>query len=288
MNDMITTNQRANLPWSMEETIVAFNVYCKIPFKESSQFHPLIIEYAALLGRSAASLNMKVGNFGRLDPTLQAEGIVGLRHGSKIEEEVWQEFMTNPDEMAIKCEEIVDKLRHEQEITIDNNLLNKQPNEKEHKDTDKQRLNADEEILNNLPSGEEYTTTRKERMGQEFFRSAVLSSYNNHCCVSGIGNTELLDACHVLDWATNKENRTNPQNGLCLNVFFHRAYDKFLFAITPDYEIVISDKMIDNTEDERMRTSLIELKGKQITLPDRFLPKKEFLEEHYSSYIHNQ
>jgi len=101
MNDMITTNQRANLPWSMEETIVAFNVYCKIPFKESSQFHPLIIEYAALLGRSAASLNMKVGNIGRLDPTLQAQGIVGLRHGSKIEKEVWQEFMTNPDEMAI-------------------------------------------------------------------------------------------------------------------------------------------------------------------------------------------
>lgn len=29
--------------WSREETIVAFNVYCKIPFKNSSKENPIII-----------------------------------------------------------------------------------------------------------------------------------------------------------------------------------------------------------------------------------------------------
>jgi putative restriction endonuclease len=75
--------------WTKEETIVAFNVYCKVPFKKSSKSNPTIIKYANIIGRSPSSLNMKVGNFGRLDPELKRQGIVGLSHGSKFEDEVW-------------------------------------------------------------------------------------------------------------------------------------------------------------------------------------------------------
>ena len=71
-------------PWSKEETIVAFNVYCKIPFKNSSKTHPTIIRYAKILGRSPSALNMKVGNIGRLDPDLKKQGISGLLHGAKM------------------------------------------------------------------------------------------------------------------------------------------------------------------------------------------------------------
>lgn len=46
--------------WTREETIVAFSVYCKIPFKSSSKTHPMIIKYANILGRSPSALNMKV------------------------------------------------------------------------------------------------------------------------------------------------------------------------------------------------------------------------------------
>ena len=38
--------------WTKEETIVAFNVYCKIPFKKSSKTNPAIIKYANIIGRS--------------------------------------------------------------------------------------------------------------------------------------------------------------------------------------------------------------------------------------------
>ncbi|MFT6203161.1 MAG: putative restriction endonuclease [Spirosomataceae bacterium] len=51
--------------WTREETIVAFNVYCNIPFKDSRASHPEIIKYAHIIGRSPSALNMKVGNFGR-------------------------------------------------------------------------------------------------------------------------------------------------------------------------------------------------------------------------------
>lgn len=42
--------------WTKEETIVAFNVYCKIPFKKSSKTNPTIIKYANIIGRSTKRL----------------------------------------------------------------------------------------------------------------------------------------------------------------------------------------------------------------------------------------
>ena len=95
--------------WTREETIVAFNVYCKIQFKSSSKNNPIIIKYANILGRSPSALNMKVGNFGRLDPELKKQGIVGLTHGSKLEEEVWDEFNGNWEKLAYESELLISK-----------------------------------------------------------------------------------------------------------------------------------------------------------------------------------
>lgn len=93
--------------WTKEETIVAFNVYCKIPFKNSSKSNPTVIKYAKILNRSPSALNMKIGNFGRLDPELQKKGISGLSNGSKLEEVVWNEFHGNWDELSFVSEKII-------------------------------------------------------------------------------------------------------------------------------------------------------------------------------------
>lgn len=42
--------------WTREETLLAFYVYSQIPFKESGQSHPLIIEYARIIGRTPAAV----------------------------------------------------------------------------------------------------------------------------------------------------------------------------------------------------------------------------------------
>jgi hypothetical protein len=57
--------------WTREETIVAFYVYCIIPFASSSKTNPIIIDYANMIGRSPSALNMKIGNIGRLDSELK-------------------------------------------------------------------------------------------------------------------------------------------------------------------------------------------------------------------------
>ena len=43
---------------------------------------------------------MKIGNFGRLDPTLKAKDITGLEHGSSAEEPIWKEFWGNLDKLS--------------------------------------------------------------------------------------------------------------------------------------------------------------------------------------------
>ena len=247
--------------WTREETIIAFNVYCKIPFKDCSKSHPMIVKYAKIIGRTPSALNMKVGNLGRLDPKLQARGIVGLGHGAKMEVEVWNEFYENPDNLAYESESLIAKFA-------------------------KRNIESVAGIdVSNLPEGKERLAIIKQRVNQAFFRSAVICSYDFKCCISGVGNSELLEACHIVDWSEDKVNRSNPENGLCLNSLFHKAYDKHLIAITPDYYIIISDKMIEKTEDEAFKDYLLGLQNKKLILPNRFYPNRDFLDYHYQKYL---
>lgn len=246
--------------WTREETIIAFNVYCKIPFKNCSKSHPMIIKYAKILGRSPSALNMKVGNIGRLDPDLRTQGIMGLRHGAKMEEEVWNEFYGNMDNLAYESEKLVAQ-------------FSKQSIEK--------TANVS---LDGLPYGIEREVVVKQRVNQSFFRSAVMSSYDFKCCISGVCVPEILEACHIVEWSQDPENRTNPKNGLCMNPFFHKAYDRHLMAITPDLDIIISDELFQNVEEEYFLNYLKEINGCKIQLPNKFLPQRDLLEHHYSEY----
>lgn len=160
--------------WTKEETIVAFNVYCKIPFTKSNKSHPLIIKYAHLIGRSPSALNMKIGNFGRLDPQLRRLGITGLANGSKLEEEVWREFNGNWEELAYKSEMLIAKFQNR-------------------KIEDIQELK-----IADFPEGKEKEAIIKARVNQNFFRSTILSSYNLKCCITGLSISDFLVASHIV------------------------------------------------------------------------------------------
>ncbi|MDY4584431.1 MAG: HNH endonuclease [Candidatus Onthomorpha sp.] len=124
----------------------------------------------------------------------------------------------------------------------------------------------------------------KQRVSQSFFRSAVMSSYNHHCCISGITLPSLLEACHIVAWSDDKLNRTNPKNGLCMNSFFHKAYDKHLLGISPDMKIVISEKLRTASCEQSFASYISNLNGKKILLPDKFLPQRELLAFRYDNF----
>lgn len=249
--------------WTREQLIMALNVYCKIPFKDVKEWHPIIKKYAPLIGRTPVALKMKIGNFGRFDPILKAKGIVGLSNGSKTEESVWNEFWNNSEKLAYESERLFAERAGktvEEYIDIDTHTI---------------------------PEGKEREVIVRQRVNQKFFREAVLTAYLNQCCITGISNTILLEACHISSWADDKSNRTNPKNGLCMNPLFHRAYDKFLISITPEYTIAISERMLNTIKDENFLSYLNHLQGRSFLMPEKFSPDKDLLAKHHEEYIHN-
>ncbi|MCI3936656.1 HNH endonuclease [Chryseobacterium aahli] len=245
--------------WTKEETIVAFNVYCKIPFKSSSKTNPAIIKYANIIGRSPSALNMKVGNFGRLDPELRKQGIVGLGNGSKLDEIVWNEFNGNWEKLAYESELLIAEFQNKKiEETIEMNIFE-------------------------FPLGIERETLIKQRVNQSFFRSTILSSYNLKCCITGLSISEFLVASHIKPWKVDEINRLNPHNGLCLNSIHDKAFDKGFITITPDYNIKVSKYFDDFNNDQAVASFFLKHDNQPINLPDRFLPSKEFLDWHYTN-----
>ena len=91
--------------WTRDEHILAFNLYCKIPFGRQHSRAPEIMDLAKLMGRSPGSVALKLNNFSRLDPELQARGIKGMAHGAKDEIDVTRAFrliLNNPQAAALQ------------------------------------------------------------------------------------------------------------------------------------------------------------------------------------------
>jgi len=246
--------------WTLDQTIIALNLYCKIPFNRVSSTHPDIIRIAKIIGRSPNSVKMKIGNFGSFDPELKKRGIVGLANASKLDKEVWDEFNLNWDKLAFESELLIA------------NLLN-QPIETS--------ANID---LNELPIGLERDAVIKRRVNQNFFRSTILSSYNLKCCITGLAIPDFLVASHIVPWAKDEKNRLNPHNGLCLNSIHDKAFDRGFMTITTDFRVKISSQITDLVNEKAINDLFLKYDNKPIILPDKFLPSLEFLEYH-TSYI---
>ena len=248
-----------NRKWTKDEAVLALALYCKIPFGKINKNHPQVIELAKLLGRTPASVSMKMGNFGRFDEELAKKGISGLSHGSALDKTVWDEYHLNMQALS----ETVAGIPYMQEL-----------------------MNDDSDI-GALPSGTTRTTTTQPRVNQGFFRNAVISAYNRKCCVTGLNVPSLLIASHIKPWKDSdpQTERTNPCNGLSLNSLHHDAFDNGVFTIDTDYRILVSKAAKERYSSEVFFDFFEKYEGKQITLPERFLPSKEMIEYHNSKLV---
>ena len=57
-----------------------------------------------------------------------------------------------------------------------------------------------EEEFSDIPLGKYRNIKMKQRVGQYFFRTAILNSYANRCCITGINEPKLLIASHIKPW----------------------------------------------------------------------------------------
>ena len=248
---------KRNPNWTENELKMAINVYCKIPFIKAHKLSPDIIKWAKIIGRSPGGLYTKICNFGHCDSGVQAKG---LSHTGNLAPIVWAEFEENPEKVIYESEQL---LAQRMGKTLEEYT---------------------EIRTEDLPEGKTREVVVRQRVNQRFFHNTVLSAYNYPCCITGISNSPLLEACHISSWSDDKRNRTNPKNGLCMNPLFHRAFDHFLFTVTPDYVIVVSDQMIETVTEITFRDYLTSINGKKIIMPEKFNPDKELLAIHYQKY----
>lgn len=201
--------------WTREQTIIAFNLYCKIPFNRVSSTHPEIVRISKVIERSPNSVKMKIGNFGSFDPELKRRGIVGLSNTSKLDEEIWNEFNGDWEKLAYESEILLSQLLNQPiEAILDNE--------------------TDDIELSKLPEGKEKQQIVKTRVNQNFFRKMILSSYDNKCCITRLSLPKLLVASHIIPWSEDIQNRMNPRNGLCLNALHDKAFDDGYMSISDE------------------------------------------------------
>ncbi len=244
--------------WSKEELILSFNLYLKLPFGKMHRSNPDIIRLANLIGRTPSSVAMRLTNFASIDPYHQARGVSGLPGGAKQCQPIWDEFATNRDDLLFESERILAELENQ---SIESKYA---------------------ESLRDISDlkGETKFREVKTRVNQSVFRQIILTNYVGKCSISGIDITELLIASHIVPWSVNENERLNPENGICLSVLYDKAFDKGYIGISTKHKILLSKALNKSAGKDFYSRFFSELNGAKIQLPERFLPKKEFLEYH--------
>jgi putative restriction endonuclease len=241
--------QKIRRKWTREELIITFNLYCKIEFSKINYKHPSIIFLSELLKRTPSAVAWKLVNFASLDAELTKRGIRGAVNCSKLDREIFHEFTTNWETLVEESEKLLQKFKINTEILKEETIESKE--------------------------GKDILRFVKTRSNQTFFRESVLSSYSSTCCLTGINIPQLLIASHIIPWSEDKANRLNPQNGLCLNSLHDKAFDKGFISFDENYRLILSSELR-----KKKNKYFLELEGKKMTLPKKFLPNLDFLKYH--------
>lgn len=245
--------------WTRQQLLVAFYLYCQMPFGKMHSRNPEIIRYAALVGRTPSALAMKLTNIASRDPSITSTGRKGLEGASAADKAMWAEMQADREGFTIEMQQAAQALGVAPEPIIDAFTES-----------------SDERV--------DYTGSNKiiqatTRVGQDFFRQSVLSAYKYQCCITGLSVPKLLVASHIVPWRVDAANRLNPSNGLCLSMLHDKAFDAGIITITKDLTVSVSHKHAAKS-DQFFNSALLAYDGKPIALPDKFSPLAEFLAYH--------
>ena len=200
---------------------------------------------------------MKLTNIASLDPEIRSTGRRGLTGASAADRAMWTEMHNDWEAFAIKSELAAEAV-HLREDEAEQST----------------GVEADQG-----PLGEDQTVISTTRVGQRFFRDTVLAAYNERCCITGLSIPSVLVASHIIPWRCDKSNRVNPRNGLLLSALHDKAFDIGLITVDDDMTVRVSDQYA-RSRDQFFSESIQFYHGREITLPEKFPPSRDFLGYH--------
>lgn len=256
---------RTGKVWSVDETILALQLYYLIEAGKAGVRSKAINDLAKYLGRTPGSVEMKIGNLQFCDN----KNTKGLKNGGKTDLEVFNHFLLQPESLDLASKRIIEK--HPENNYLIPALVNSNPYIK--------AIDTSRDSLKDSYEGSEAVRLVKQRKDQDCFRNRLLANYDKQCCLSHVHTTQLLLASHIVPWSKDEKKRLDPRNGLLLNAFLDKAFDKGIITVDAnDFTVVISEKL----KDEKALEYLGTFKGLKISLPKNEMvwPEKENLQYH--------
>lgn len=229
-------------PWSEDELLAAFRLWCAIPSSRLDQDNPAIIETAGILDRPPDEMIRQLAAFQNPDDALAGFGLD------------WEE-------LAVESDAALSRLQESLELF----------------DPDSEEA---DELTMSGPVATETDVMTRVRLVQEFFRDAVLAAYENRCAMCDIDVPELLAASHIIPWSVSVERRADPSNGICLCALHDRAFDRGLIGADENYRIIISKRLRESDAGKLHGVAFSEIDGAEIRMPSRFPPDQECLKYH--------
>jgi len=244
--------------WTKEELIVTLSLYFQLPFGRLNRTTPEVRALAKIIGRTENSVALRLVNYAACDPYILATGRHGMASGAAVCKPIWEEYYNDRERLFYEAEIIKAQFIHK----------------------------PIEEVVgvNTKAVGTERIAEIKQRVNQNVFRSMILSNYNAKCAITGINYPDLLIASHIVPWSDNKEERLNPENGICLSALYDKAFDKGLIGIRPDdYTVMVSSELKDRLTKESYTLHFLPVENRKIILPEEHIPNPNFLEYHITN-----
>jgi len=129
------------------------------------------------------------------------------------------------------------------------------------------------------------TASFRRRLHQVAFRARVIRAYAERCALCRLRHQELLDAAHITP-DSELDGEPVVSNGIALCKLHHAAFDRFFFAIRPDYVIEVRQSILTETDGPMLVVGLQEIQGQLIHLPRlaAHAPDKLRLERRYEQF----
>ena len=190
---------------------------------------------AEIIPHSVASIVMRMRNFQFIDPKVSS----GLKNVAKADRLIYEEFKHDWGALSLEAETLTGL-----------DLFDSSP---------LQGAKA-------LSSLTDHSKVTRERY---FFKKAVLATYSGRCFISGCALPQMLVASHIKPYSHCRDSadRTSPENGICLNTFYDKAFDRGLITITPSMKIHVSPSILNTPQDAFTARWLTSLDGNVLPPP---------------------
>ncbi len=126
----------------------------------------------------------------------------------------------------------------------------------------------------------------RQRVHQPAFRAQVLLAYDSQCAICTLKHPDLLDAAHIIE---DRDEAGLPEvtNGISLCKIHHAAFDRLLVGISPQYEVHVNNKLLQEVNGPMLRHGLQEMHGRTLTVPKsrRELPDRTALGDRFQRFL---